>query len=631
MKKRNLYPYLFLSYFLVSCMSTKASTREKLGYDEHFQDICELGKLDCHDKDTKSYGKNLLPNGYYGSFKDTGIFEFGGKAGDENGKSCPIIDFNITNTSTAILFSVTFEKNPLDFPSNHIRKKLGYEIIYYDVNSEEQSINHYVQATRFSELFTPSPISGYHFDDSYSKVTFFIYEPMNAICMSFNFLKGEKLKSIRFIYGDLPMTYQVVGARISKNNLNKELGEGYSGINDCTRNDYTKELGNNLEYNLISQYGYCYSKNYLLSLFIVKDENDNTQSHITTILDPQNYFNTAAYASLGSKYDVILRESNSKGKTSSITFHFTVLDKAPPLTEKKDDTEIKISYKEKLDTKFVEKYFYVSDNYDSELTYKILDSDLNAVKKNEIGKGVYVLRVSDSSGNTSDFKFIMERFDDAAPIIDCEYDEVTLNVNHIIRSQDLLSFFQVKDEIDGSLTPTVESNTYSENNRQVGEYEFRISAKDSSGNQSQKVLRLYVSDKDSPIFFAKENFFTFLEGNVPSETEIIQSLIRNDVIPDRNYVSMEYISGTEITNKLTEGNYESTVQILSDDGSTEIVDLNITITKEANNLISEVDSDTESAETTEQKNEVKETIWEKILRWLRELWEAFLDLICFWK
>lgn len=617
---------LIASLLCFSCQEKGSIIKGKIPYDDQYHNICELGDFNIHDDDpTRSYyGINFLPPGYYGSYPDTGILEIGGRAGDENGRECPIMDFNVTKRNATLLFSIQFESNPLYFSMNHIRKQLGYEICYLDPEGNEQYINHYTQGDSLGEVYSRQGINGYHYDDSYSRIVSFIYEPKNALCISMNFMKKEKLKYMRFIYGDIPYTYRNVSITLSRSNIDDDIEANYSLENDCSRNDYIKKLGSDVEYELTSQYGYCYSKNYLLSLFIVKDENDNTQDHLTTIIDDDNYFTTGRYAPLGSRYDLLFRHTNSLGNTSTLTLHLTVKDKSAPLIQKKNEQEIKVSYKTDFNSDFINRYFNVTDNHDEEVIMEIQDSFGNPLT-NEIGKKTVVLKAIDSSDNISKFPFVLERFDDIPPSITTKYDEINISKNQVMTSTDLLSLFSVYDEIDGKMTPTIEENTYSTNCHEVGEYFFTVSATDKAGNRNTKTIKIYVNEESKPIFYTKESFLTFVEGNIPSSEDIINSLIRNKVIKDRNYISMEYIAGDEISSSLKEGSYESTIECIADDGESEIIDLYIEVIRKEETKLQKTENNEESAQ------EKEESWWDKFCRWWKELFESILDIICFWK
>lgn len=623
MKLKLLSFSLLFSILTYGCSLSKGMRKEKIPYDDQYSQICEIGRLETlEDGITPAkYGVNVLPPGFYGSYPDTGIFEIGNRAGDENGKLCPVLDFNVKKRNTTILFSIQFEENPLYFKMNSIRKQLGYEICYLDENGTEKEIKHFTKADSLGEVYSVSQFGDYHFDDSYSKVTSFIYSKKNALCLTFNFLKKEKLKYIRFIYGDIPMTYINVSATLSRKNIDEDIEAKYHSNNDCNRYDYTQKLGSDVEYEMTSQYGYCYSKNYLLSLFIVKDETDNTQDHLISIEDENNYFETGRYAPLGSKYNLKFKKTNSLGVTSTLTLRLTVRDKASPLIEKKSEEEITVSYRDVYQREFIDKYFNVTDNYDSFVQVKITDSSGEEIKK-EIGKTSVILHAVDSSNNETKYPFVLNRYDDVPPTIETKQDEIILNKDEVMTSASLLSLFSITDEIDGKIPPKVEENTYSENCHDVGEYCFTVSGEDKSGNRSVKSIRVLVQENDKPIFYAKESFFTFVEGNIPSEEQILSSLVRNEVIPDKNYERFDYVSGDEITNNLKEGSYESTYDCVAEDNSSTLVDIKISVIKKEN---SEVEK------TTQEEEKEEETFWQRFCRWWKELFQAILDAICFWK
>ncbi len=621
MKKRMLS--IFFSFLLLSgCQKGRnLSKKERLPYDGQYGSVCEIGKIDVHDYDYSTKKKNLLPQGYAGSYKSSGIFEFGGYHGEEDGRKCPPMDFCITSQVTCVLFYVTFEENPYDFPSNTILKKLGYEFSYLDASGNEQVVTHLKEASRYSELFSEN-FGGFRRDDSTSRFSHYIYEPKKAIVLSVHLYPKEKVNYLRFLYQDSPQTYTNAGISLSTNDLDEILDSKYEGGNDCSRIDYTEKLGSDATINLISPYGTCYSKNYFLSSFIVKDEKDNIQEHVTDIQDPNDYFHKGRTATIGEEFTLVLSKTNSLGNTGKLTIHLVIGDKTAPLIQKKGNEDIISSSYKKTKEEFIKENFFIQDNYDKNPNVKIIDKDGNPLEKNHIGKKEVTLVATDCFQNERKLDFILERYDDVKPEITTLQDEVVLTTTKVMTSENLLSLFNCYDEIDGKLTPTVVKNTYSEHCHEVGEYIMEVSCKDKSGNEAKKSIRVLVQEEDKPVFYTKENFLTFVEGNIPDENEIIQSLIRNEILPDKNYIRSEYISGDEITKNMKAGDYTSTMTFYADDETSETIELEIKVNEKENfGLQEESDVLIDSQDLS---------FFQKIAKFFKELWEKILDFLIFW-
>jgi hypothetical protein len=410
----------------------------------------------------------------------------------------------------------------MEFPSSDYSQLLGFEVSYQE-NNQDVYINGLQEVNRLSELFEPS-IDNYEIAKNVpAGFNFFIYHPQKVLGLSIKMYPDRKLNYIRFHYAKNPISVNNAAIFLQKGSIDNSVNMKYPG-SDVSRLDYTKKLGNHYEFNLISQYGKVYSKDYLLSKFIYRDEYDNVQEHVTNLIDEDDYFLLADKAPLGSKFDVKITASDSSDNVSDIVFHFTIADKCPPSIERKKSEDIKLSYTTPLDENFIQEYFLIRDNYDEEVTITIKDSQDKEINPTQTGLIKAKIIAVDSFDNKNEYPFTLERIDDQAPVITCQQDELVLSPDNVMTSETLLSLFSAKDDIDGDVEVSMLENTYSENSKEVGNYIFKVNAKDSSNNESTKTLNIYVKDDEGPVFFAKGSFMTFAQGQIPEEKEIIESL-----------------------------------------------------------------------------------------------------------
>ena len=608
MKLSRFCSVLFVLPLIFSC-SNPQEVKKALPIADDYNDVIQ-GRLNLHDDDVTKYGKNVLPIGYHGAYPDSGVYEIGGKAGDSQGKTCPPFDFAISNTSgTAVLVTLTFDVDPMEFPSSDYSQLLGFEVSYQESN-QDVYINGLQEVNRLSELFEPS-IDNYEIAKNVpAGFNFFIYHPQKVLGLSIKMYPDRKLNYIRFHYAKNPISVNNAAIFLQKGSIDNSVNMKYPG-SDVSRLDYTKKLGTHYEFNLISQYGKVYSKDYLLSKFIYRDEYDNVQEHVTNLIDEDDYFLLADKAPLGSKFDVKITASDSSDNVSDIIFHFTIADKCPPSIERKKSEDIKLSYTTPLDENFIQEYFLIRDNYDEEVTITIKDSQDKEINPTQTGLIKAKIIAVDSFDNKNEYPFTLERIDDQAPVITCQQDELVLSPDNVMTSETLLSLFSAKDDIDGDVEVSMLENTYSENSKEVGNYIFKVNAKDSSNNESTKTLNIYVKDDEGPVFFAKGSFMTFAQGQIPEEKEIIESLIRQEVIPDKNYISSALVSGDEINNDLEIGDHETTMQYFADDDTFEMVDLTIHV----------VESQDLGIENT---TEEEKGWWALFCQWWIDLWNNFI-------
>lgn len=614
MKKAKLI-YSLLSLLLLTGCEKVNSTKKAIIITDDYKTVCEDAIFSLNGKTNV----NVLPIGYHGAYPDSGIYEIGGYCGDEKGNKVSPFDLGITNsTGQSVSFTIAFDSNPLYFSSNNAFIPLGFEVSIRKTDGNDEIIDRTTKAFKLSEIFNKSN-ENYYINGSIGRTNGYLYLPCNVMGINIKLYPGEKVNYVRFIYGEIP--HNIINASVflqSGEDLSKGALDVYDG-SDCSRTQYTKNIGSNAEYNLISQYGTVYSKDYLMSKFIVKDDFDNTNEHVSDYLDPDDYFNTGHKATIDSKFDVTFYKDDNAGNRGQIVFHFTVKDKIGPVITKISDENLQLSYKTEFNNNFIYQNFYVIDNLDNDnCKVTLTNIDGNEIDRS-LGEKTLLLKAEDSSGNVSKLSFDVNLIDDIPPVITSKHDELTLSPNSVITSDSLLEMFECVDEIDGKINLSVKENTYSGNASVIGNYKFSVYAYDKSGNYSEKAIDIYVTDLEAPIFFAKQSFLTFVQGQVPDEDLIVQSLIRQKVLPDKNYVSSELIEGYEITNDLEVGEYTSTMQFFADDMSTEIVDLTIEIVEKKNLGIHD------AIDSIDKLEEEELSFWAKFCRFWIDLWNNIVS------
>ena len=92
---------------------------------------------------------------------------------------------------------------------------------------------------------------------------------------------------------------------------------------------------------------------------------------------------------------------------------------------------------------------------------------------------------------------------DEAPVITCK-DEIKVTVGDKLALTDLN--LAVKDKEDGDLTDKAQIDTSKVDTSKVGEYELKITVKDSKGNKAEKVVKVIVQQKDdsAPVIKSKD-------------------------------------------------------------------------------------------------------------------------------
>ena len=210
-------------------------------------------------------------------------------------------------------------------------------------------------------------------------------------------------------------------------------------------------------------------------------------------------------------------------------------------------------------------------------------------------------------GNITQENFSLTYIDDVPPVITSDADEVNLTPYNAMSKEEIKSLFHATDEIDGTLSLEVIEDTYTPNAEKIGEYSVTVKATDRSENTSTKKIVLRVQDSEGPVFYVKKSFIKATAGNIPTTEEIISSLIRQEVIPDKRYLRWDVIEGEKITNSLPVGIHEFTLLLEAEDESSETVHVTLEILPK------------ESSETKTL------SFFDKILLFFKKLWEKIVS------
>lgn len=607
MRKKKLM-LLPLSLFLISCnnVNFKVNRFNQVDSNEDLTKVCKLGNLG-----NAEFGKNLLPTSYWGNYPQEGKIEIGNKAGDPYGEELPEMSISMEKEKNFV-FAIVFDSNPLEFPINKENKALGFTFEKIGTDGKLIKKEHYLRGKCLADIFSTKAPEGWLYGESNNdKFNTFesICKASNAYIISFVLKPGEKIKSFTYLYGDIPQKINNVSLMLMQEPMEEKVLMKYEGV-DCLKQEYTIECGTNPVYNLKSQYGSVYSLEYLKKSFLAKDRYDGSEITPDIVEDEDNYFTTGASAILGSKFTVKLSAVDSLNNKSTITFNFTVVDEKGPSIIFPSGKEISCSYKTLFDTdKFIDTYLVIADNLDTDLTYEITDMNDNEIKSNKLGNLDLKIKARDLSLNETVEEFKVDCFDDVIPEIDSLADELNLTPFSDYSEDKILNLFTATDEIDGDLPLTIIEDTYTPNKRKIGNYSITVQAVDKSNNKASKTISVNVSDTEGPVFYAKSSNFTVTKDNIPTTEEIISSLIRQEVIPDKNYISWEVIQGREISKDLPLGKHEITLLINADDDTSQTVNLTLNIVEKE----------------VLQIDDVELSFFEKIGEWFKDLWAKIVS------
>ena len=603
MKKQLITFALFLPLLLTGCHQEGLEPKRATTGDSSYQTVCKEGDLGTPKREV-----NLLPPSFWGNDPQVGRIEVGGKAGDSYRTQLPNLSFTLEQP-TNLLIGICFNEDPTTFEENTENLALGYTFSIKASDGQVKTKEVYSRVLRLKDRFTESN-NGYAYGvrDGNKFSTFdSIYHEANALLISFVLNPGDEIISFSYLYGDQPKKIENVTLTLMAEPMLDILQKKYNGP-DCSASLYTDNVGASPEYFLHSQYGSVYSKDYLSSCFLAKDRDDSSEFHPTDFVDPNNYFTTGASAVLGSVFTVYLNAYDSSGNKSTITFHITITDEKGPTILFPEGREITASYQEDCTSEaFLDNHVLIKDNYSSQVDVTVTDVQNNPIPKKRLGTYSCLINAEDERGNITQENFSLTYIDDVPPVITSDADEVNLTPYNAMSKEEIKSLFHATDEIDGTLSLEVIEDTYTPNADKIGEYSVTVKATDRSENTSTKKIVLRVQDSEGPVFYVKKSFIKATAGNIPTTEEIISSLIRQEVIPDKRYLRWDVIEGEKITNSLPVGIHEFTLLLEAEDESSETVHVTLEILPK------------ESSETKTL------SFFDKILLFFKKLWEKIVS------
>lgn len=218
---------------------------------------------------------------------------------------------------------------------------------------------------------------------------------------------------------------------------------------------------------------------YLQGLVVI--DNYTNKEDINIKVDESNI----DYSKIGT-YEILYTISDCSGNTLFYKEYLEIVDLIKPTISKTKDLILQVGTDFDLDD-----YFQIKDNYDVNPSINVtIAGDINTIGEKEI-----MIKVTDQSGNVSEYRDVLKVVDKIAPKISLKEDTITVNLNEEI---DLLSLIDFSDNYDdvSLLDIVISSNIdYSV----VDSYEVLYELTDSSNNKETVVLTVLVRDLTHPV------------------------------------------------------------------------------------------------------------------------------------
>ena len=194
-----------------------------------------------------------------------------------------------------------------------------------------------------------------------------------------------------------------------------------------------------------------------------------------------------------------------------------------------------VSYQNQMSIQdIIQNHIYVYDEVDGDLTNDIvIDTDQYTGNEGIVGDYVVEMSVSDSSNNTAYFTLTVMVKDEIAPTITGP-DSITIEVFDEKTITELITEqYNLVDEYDGILTPTIIVDEYTTSKNILGLYTVSFKAVDSSLNEVSKTILIDVVDRTAPTASGSLNVSSLISNPTPL------GAILNGITVTDNYDNMD--------------------------------------------------------------------------------------------
>jgi hypothetical protein len=576
--------------------------------------VCTTGQII-----TGSSEVNYLPQGYWGNAPDRGMVEIGGQAGNPWGEKKPSLH---SDASKRMWFGITFKEDILSLGSDQALP-LGLSLDFDD-SQGHHFLTVQKETTHFSDLFTLRPPQDYYacslsLNDLLPLANFFAKSfdkglTFHFVGITLAFTTDFRLNDLQLRYGFDPATITNV---VLSDNLADFSAASVSYPGESCQGGIGFSAGTAEPIALTSQYGYLLSKDFFQRTLLADSRFlKDTQLEFE---DPQGYFLKGRTAELLSTFPVKMAAVDQAGKIVEWSFIITIVDTEAPVVHLTQDNGaiIKTDYHGIEDPEaFIASHFAVWDNADSHPSLSLCLTDGSELPLKTIGWYHCFLIAKDSSAQETRLPFLLILNDDTPPVITSKASDITLSPNSQMGQAEILDNFTAYDEIDGALSLKVTQNQYQEQWSTPGDYLFSVEAMDQSYNVATASLTLHVRDQTGASWYSNKTMFTFTQGEIPSLSQISESLINEGILPDIVYTSFEQMSGDSLDNTLTVGLHSIRLRFHGGDGTDYDIDLTVKV------LSPQETSVTETSDSTSKKR----SFWQAICDFFASLWEWIRNL-----
>lgn len=241
--------------------------------------------------------------------------------------------------------------------------------------------------------------------------------------------------------------------------------------------------------------------NEIIAKFKATDESSDVTY---SLVGYENYKNN--YGKAGA-YNLGIKATDTSGNSTEFNFSINNADGiAPTIT---GDSRMEVSYTKKLSIDEIIKTLKASDESATNLVIKVVDDNYSSVY-DTLGEHQITFKTNDGVNDSTIFTKTIVVIDDVNPLlVGPEKIEISNKEIDQLTEEEIKKKFSATDKSDVALS-LIDSNNYLTNKGKVGEYNFTITATDSSNNKSSINFQIKVSDEIAPILSINDSSYVIV-------------------------------------------------------------------------------------------------------------------------
>ena len=291
----------------------------------------------------------------------------------------------------------------------------------------------------------------------------------------------------------------------------------------------------------------------IIAKFKATDESSNVSY---SLIGYENYKDN--YSKAGA-YNLGIKAIDNSGNSTTFNFTLNNLDGIAPVIS--GEGRMEVSYTKKLSIDEIIKTLKASDETATALVINVVEDNYSNAY-DTLGEHIITFKTNDGVNDSVIFTKTIVVIDDVNPIlVGPEKIEVSNKEVDQLSEEQIKAKFSATDKSQVVLS-LIDSNNYLTNKDKVGEYNFTITATDSSNNKSSISFKIKVNDKIAPVLTINDSSYVIVlqEGESLTIEQIKNVLNQIGAIED-----VEEIENIESSyfNSYSAGEYECRVLMKS--------------------------------------------------------------------